>query len=656
MDFEVELSVDGQKYETLQKVTDNTEDITKLELSEAKEARYVKVTITNPCNRPGQPSDKTARIGEMRFYDDRNVNLITGEQEESEEPEGKGTVTGCGEIVDADPTWSYLLKGIIDGKMDADNTTWACNGKTHKDDDTEKESQHWFQVDFGEKLPLKKCILFHHGALNGGKTMTTSDYKVEVSADGTNYETVEEVKDNTKNITKHELNTVEEVQYVRVTITKANAEKDTTGRMRELLFLDENSVNLLTGELVEDYINDFSEELDITDGVVKTDVAGIPVRCSSWVAATDNVMVTEVTSLSDKPIELEGAVWTRTDVEEYPRDTGVEGDQIWASKKSANKVENQNEQSWTSEVQVRAKALGTEVKAAENSEAESGLRFTLEPGKTVQIVTAVGGGGQTYDWQGTRKETDPGDEAKTILAKYNSAADLEKLKTDNDRWWEKYWMKSHIDIGDDLLHRYYYGSLYYMGCTSRDNTLPTGLYGIWTTTDSAMWNGDYHMNYNYIAPFYGMYSSNRYEQAKSLKNPLMDYMENGKKNAKEDLEKIYNNYINGGSYAGNFGGGWSVYSDGYDEGSFEGRPDLKDGIDDAVLYPVSLGPWGSSPWHPNGGYLMQMYNAGFPAMALTAYYNYTKDADYLREIQFYLEANANFFEKWCEKVTEEVLA
>ena len=261
----------------------------------------------------------------------------------------------------------------------------------------------------------------------------------------------------------------------------------------------------------------------------------------------------------------------------------------------------------------------------------------------------MGGGGQTYDWQGTRKETDPGDEAKTILAKYNSAADLEKLKTDNDRWWEKYWMKSHIDIGDDLLHRYYYGSLYYMGCTSRDNTLPTGLYGIWTTTDSAMWNGDYHMNYNYIAPFYGMYSSNRYEQAKSLKNPLMDYMENGKKNAKEDLEKIYNNYINGGSYAGNFGGGWSVYSDGYDEGSFEGRPDLKDGIDDAVLYPVSLGPWGSSPWHPNGGYLMQMYNAGFPAMALTAYYNYTKDADYLREIQFYLEANANFFEKWCEK-------
>ena len=46
---------------------------------------------------------------------------------------------------------------------------------------------------------------------------------------------------------------------------------------------------------------------------------------------------------------------------------------------------------------------------------------------------------------------------------------------------------------------------------------------------------------------------------------------------------------------------------------------------------------------------MQVFNAGFSGLGLTAYYSYTQDAEYIREIYPFLEANINFYLKWCEK-------
>lgn len=618
-DFEVSVSSDGINYETVQTVTDNDQQKTSFQFDQAKEIQYIKVDIT----KPNADRDNTVRILEMTLM---------------ESVEAEANVTGCGYISDANPEYIYDLDGIIDDKMEKDKDTWACNGGEHGDD----KKSHWFQVDFGKVNLIKKYVLYHQGSYNNSQTeMNTSDFEVQVSKDGEHYETVQTVTENVDNATEFILDEAIEAQYVKVLITKPNPGRDSTARIAEMRFFDESNKNLITG----DTIYDFKETLDITDGRLDTsmEIAGIPVTSSSWISATDNVMVTEITSTGEEPLKLESAVWTRADLEDFPLDSGVDGDMAWASKKSVNLVENQNDKSWTSEVVLKSKVLGTQAVAEKNKDSEAVLKFTLEPGQTVQIVTSVGGGGQNYDYTGSLQGKEPQIEASEILAQYQNAQDLASLKESNDQWWKDYWLKSYINIGDEQLHRYYYGSLYYMACTSREDSLPSGLYGIWTTTDGAMWNGDFHMNYNFIAPFYGMHSSNRGEFSKSLKDPLLDFMESGSQRAKTDLANVYHDYIYGGNQPGENGTA-------FNDGKFDGRPELVNGIDDGILYPVALGPWGSYAWGGEaGGYLMQVYNAGFSAMGLTQYYNYTKDGDYLKEIYPYLLANANFYEKWCEK-------
>lgn len=71
-----------------------------------------------------------------------------------------------------------------------------------------------------------------------------------------------------------------------------------------------------------------------------------------------------------------------------------------------------------------------------------------------------------------------------------------------------------------------------MGACSRDKKFPPALFG-WVTTDKPTWNGDYHLNYNFYAPFYGLYGANRIEQATGQETPLLDFMPRGRWYAKQ---------------------------------------------------------------------------------------------------------------------------
>ena len=59
--------------------------------------------------------------------------------------------------------------------------------------------------------------------------------------------------------------------------------------------------------------------------------------------------------------------------------------------------------------------------------------------------------------------------------------------------------------------------------TGQEQT-PPGLYGPWGTIDNPGWHGDYTLDYNYEAIFYGMQSSNHPELMQSYYKPLLDYM------------------------------------------------------------------------------------------------------------------------------------
>jgi alpha-L-fucosidase 2 len=105
------------------------------------------------------------------------------------------------------------------------------------------------------------------------------------------------------------------------------------------------------------------------------------------------------------------------------------------------------------------------------------------------------------------------------------------LRLSSKKWWSDYWAKSSIDVEDTVLMKAYFQGLYTMGACSRDKKFPPGLFG-WATTDVPGWNGDYHLNYNFFAPFYGLYSANRIEQGITQDAPLIDFIPRGEWYAK----------------------------------------------------------------------------------------------------------------------------
>ena len=50
-----------------------------------------------------------------------------------------------------------------------------------------------------------------------------------------------------------------------------------------------------------------------------------------------------------------------------------------------------------------------------------------------------------------------------------------------------------MEIGDELIERYYYGSQYLLASCSRNRAFPPSLYGNWTTLDGPSWQADYHL-------------------------------------------------------------------------------------------------------------------------------------------------------------------
>jgi len=115
------------------------------------------------------------------------------------------------------------------------------------------------------------------------------------------------------------------------------------------------------------------------------------------------------------------------------------------------------------------------------------------------------------------------------------AASLERLREQHRAWWQGFWARSFVEIDDADLLRHYYLSHYVMASCSRDPDFPPPIFGTWTTTDTPAWAGDYHLNYNHMAPFYGLYSSNHIEQADPYHAPILDFADRGQWYASEAL-------------------------------------------------------------------------------------------------------------------------
>ena len=161
----------------------------------------------------------------------------------------------------------------------------------------------------------------------------------------------------------------------------------------------------------------------------------------------------------------------------------------------------------------------------------SSPRFYLGAGKTLYVA-----GGSSSNFK-----TDDCTDSVVKRVKDIKKHDFIDFLDAHEEWWARYWNKSFVMLGDPVLEKAYYRALYTMGSASRDLHFPPGIFGTWITGERPEWNGDYHLNYNHQAPYYGLFSANRIEQALPYNYPIIAMSDRARRYAKEyfGIDGIY---------------------------------------------------------------------------------------------------------------------
>jgi hypothetical protein len=243
------------------------------------------------------------------------------------------------------------------------------------------------------------------------------------------------------------------------------------------------------------------------------------------------------------------------------------------------------------EVAVATRILG----AATRADGEGGLQVTLKPGESVAVVSAVLSDLDAQEFLSTAKQRVAALQPK----------DLEALSARHQKWWAGFWAKSFVAIPDQEIEKRWYAALYVMGSCSRAGKVAPGLWGNWITTDHPNWHGDFHLNYNFQAPYYIVYSANHAELSLPFYQAIAESVPNGRAMARRH--------------------GWK-----------------------GVHFPVCIGPWGLFPENPDGDW-GQRSDAAFAALNFIWQYQYTQDTDFLRTSAYpYLREVADFWEDYLK--------
>ncbi|MEI6675075.1 MAG: glycoside hydrolase family 95-like protein [Verrucomicrobiota bacterium] len=349
--------------------------------------------------------------------------------------------------------------------------------------------------------------------------------------------------------------------------------------------------------------------------------AGATIHFRSWVAAIQNLLVIELSVDGDpaatspyKTTDLVGVdvtLWPQTG-NEAETATGNLPDGYWALRRFASTTESiaveQSPCKQTSEAAVAMRLLNHRQPGlpAFRLDGWPADRFVLTPSHPVIIVAAI----VTSEESATPLAT-----ARQRVADVTLES-IETLRTAHHQWWRDFWAKSFVDIGDPLIEKYYYGSNYLLASCSRNQRFPPALFGNWTTADGPSWQGDYHLNYNYQAPWWGVYSSNHCELADPYDTPILDYLPVAKDNARKLL------------------GVRGVY---YDVGVGPG------GLESSLVAKgYSIPGEGDRMFHG------QKSNAVFLSANMFMRFYHTYDLDYARRVYPFLCEVANFWEDYLK--------
>ena len=236
---------------------------------------------------------------------------------------------------------------------------------------------------------------------------------------------------------------------------------------------------------------------------------------------------------------------------------------------------------------------GREVAVATRVLGEEGPDFTLRSGQRVLVATAILSDLDAQDFPAA---------ARRLVANLTPSK-VEGLETQHRAWWSSFWARSFLEIPDQAIEKRWYAALYVMGSCSRPGKVAPGLWGNWLTTDNPNWHGDFHLNYNFQAPFYLVYSANHADLSLPFYQAIWDSVPNGRAMAQRR--------------------GWK-----------------------GVHFPVCIGPWGLHPENPDGDW-GQRSDAAYVALNFIWYWQYTQDEAWLKHSGYpYLRETAEFWENY----------
>ena len=341
----------------------------------------------------------------------------------------------------------------------------------------------------------------------------------------------------------------------------------------------------------------YRQEEDILDAEVRSSLpfAGYGLQVRSWVAATEDTMVVELSCGRRVKVQVELNADVLDRVAAYPVAVGIDGDILYLTRETNNRKGAR----WISRNAYAARILGAGRIACEvPDDSHARATFELLPGSTVQVLICLEGG---------RNSTAHLPAARARAARFTSQG-LAGLKASHLDWWKtQWWSKGYVRTYDDAMDGYYFRCLYWLGTMCREGRINSGLHGPWKASDTKHNYSSYCMNDLGAASYYlPLITSDRAGTAKMWIQTVYDWIPEGRRRAI--------------AHAG-----------------------LKRG----VFFPVHWAPWGSTY---SDEYWGQKYCASFASLVGNWYYRSTEDVGYLRERVYpFMRECADFYEDWLTK-------
>ena len=343
----------------------------------------------------------------------------------------------------------------------------------------------------------------------------------------------------------------------------------------------------------------YRQEVDLRHACVTGTFSGqgSTLRTRAWCAATTNVMVIELSAHGPMPLGIRVQTFAKDNADPrvavLPTTSGHGEDTAWATRETWNRGR------WVSRAALATKIWGTASRPWTHDDRRAYQAIVIQPGQSVIIACALSGG------KDARHHLEDAQQCIALL----SPQAIEELRSKHEDWWRGYWSKSLIDLGGDVVERFWYGSQYALACCTRAGHTCPGIFGF-ATDDHPRWNGDYHLNYNAQQPFAGVFSSNRGGLAQPLIDAMNDFIPEGLRRAAADLQPPQ-----------------------------------------AGLYmPIGLGPWGVVA---QDDYMGQKCAAAYAAVSHIDHFHYQHDLIYARSHLYpFVREAARFWEGFLEREGE----